>query len=528
MTLRARTGAQVAYPKTVSALVRPVGGQWRSEAFQDLPAEASPDMLNCVVQQGQLRKRMGYAQYPVSHAAIGSAVCGLYSTQAADDTTHLLAVHPIGGAKYNATTDTWDALTGPALTGVASQQFSFANSQNSIVFSQGVDAVMRLPFTGTTYAALNAGAVPAKYLERFAGRLLLGHTVESATACPFRIRRPVRDDHTDWSGVGSGFRDCSEFPYHLKGLKKLGAGLAVYYEKAIEVATQTGVESAPMQYDVRIADIGLYLPRSLAGRNDLHVFIGTDNVYEFNGSQLTAIGDAIRDQLFATLNTSQLTQAFSQLLLDTQEYLAFVCTGSNTSPDTVWVYNWGRKVWYPWSVSGPSCATTHRLDNVTTIDELVGTFDEQGWIFDSSSAQQAYPALLTGHTDGKIYQWGSQYTSDNGAAIPCRWTSKDFTGQDLGVAGKKLTLKSLKIVYEDTGTPCTLSFYFSVNGGATWTSAQTVTLPPGEMGERTAAVYYQVTGDRIRWKFEHTSASETFRILAFCPEFELRSAPIYA
>lgn len=527
MPLRGRGGAQVQYPQSVVLPVRPIGGLWAQDPDQETPVEVSPDMLNCTVRRGQLRKRMGYEQYPPAAAAIGTSVIGLYSTQDVEAAQFLFAVHPTGAVMYNAGSSVWTALTGPALTGGADKLFVFANSQNSIVFSQGVDPVMRMPFTGTTYAALDAGAVAAQYLTRAAGRLLLGHTYESSVSKPFRIRFCVRDTHTDWTGIGSGFRDCSEFPHHLKGLKKLGAGVAVYYDKAIELASQSGMAAAPLVYDVRIADIGLYAPATLQGRNDLHMFVGNDNVYTFNGVQLDPIGEVIRDALFYSLNTIKLDRCFAEIISSTQEYLIFLCTSANPTPNVVWVYHWGRKIWYPWSVSGPSCSATHYLETYASIDELVGTIAEQNWLLSIGSLRGSVQSLLTGHTDGKVYRWGEQFLGDNGTTIPCRWTSKDFTGKDVGTVGHKITLKAIRIAYEDTGVRCVLKFYFSTDGGATWTDSQSVVLPAKSTGDRTAVVWHQVTGDRIRFKFENNTATETFRIQAFYLQFEPRSSPIY-
>lgn len=527
--LRPRKGVQVDYPQTITPEVRPIYGYWDMDPAQEAPIGGSPDMRNCIVLQGVLRKRPGYAQYPSAVASIGGSVSGIYSTQDTENNTHLIALYGTGGAKYNSSTHAWDALTG-TLTGAASQLFTFETSQNAFVFSQGVDPVQRLPFNTLVFAALSADCPPARYLCRFADRLNLAFTVEGGVSKPFRHRRSVSSDHTNWTGIGSGFRDAAEFPYHLRGLRKIGTQAALYYERAIELVTRTEQAAAPFRYDIRTAEVGLYASYTLKGRNDLHFFLGNDDVYEFNSVQVNGVGKQVRDLIFGTLNASTLHRMFAEVLFDTQEYVLFLCTGASGTPDTAWVYNWQHEIWYPWTINGPTCACIHRLDDTSTIDNLTGTIDAQSWEFDSRIIQQAYPAMLTGHADGKIYLWSTAYTSDNGASIPCRWTSKDFLSGDLDPArqNRKITLRRIAFTYKDTGADFALNFSLSRDGGANWDGPYTVSIAGGTAGYKTATFDKQYTGDRIRWKMEQDSASQTFQIAAFYPEFEIRESPMYA
>lgn len=492
------------------------------------PLGASPDMVNCVVLNGVLQKRPGYAQYQSGNTAFGSAVVGLYSTQDESNNTHLYAVFLTGVKKYNSATLDWDACTGPALTGGATQLFTFETSQNSVVFSQGLDQVMRVPFT-TTYAVLNANCPAARYLVRAADRLIVAYTLESAVPQPWRVRRSVQSDHTDWTGLGSGFTDLSEFPYHVRNLKKLGARLAVYTERSIWHAQRTGLAAAPLRFDIFAADAGLYAAHTLRGDDTGHYLLGNKDVFLNNGSTLTPIADPVRDTIFTTLNAAAFPSMFAELLYDTQEYILFVCTGASTAPDTAWVFNRARGIVYKWTVSGPLCSSLHRLDDTSTWDGGVGTWDEQLYEWDSRGLQAAYPAMLTGHADGKVYRWGTQYVSDAGAAIACRWTSKDFTASDLGGRpGQMITLQRLLYEYTDTGADTDLLFSFSVNGGESWDSPLTSSIVAGTGGIKGKAVDRQVTGSRIRFRVEQSSATQSFKLNKFMPQFELREQIVTA
>lgn len=516
-------------PLTRTVVSRPVMGQFNAEPAEEISVHHSPDMLNCSVEGGMLVKRPGYLQFG---GTLSEAVLGLYSTQDDENNTHLFAVTLTKVYKWNSGTEVWDLLTGTPLTGTSLSSISFETSQNSMVFANGVDKIQVVDFAGTTWATLNANAPIARYITRFANRLYASFTVESGDTKPYRVRRPVASDHTNWTGVGSGFTDLDEFPHFIRGMKKLGTRMVVYTERSIIMAARTEIAAAPARFDIIVGDVGNYSPMTLVGWRDEHFFLGTDDFYRFNGVQPVEMAMPVRDTIFSTLNPGGLLRNFAVARYDTKEYIAFLCTGSNTVPDSVWVYNKQRQVWYPWAVSGAKCGAAHRLDNTITIDELVGTIDEQNWEFDTRDLESQYPAMLTGHSDGKVHLWSTQYKSDNGTAISCRWTSKDFTARDVSpeFANNKVTLKGIAVSYLDQGADFSLIFSYSTDGGATWTSGDTVTFSTAGGTTRVLDKFItrQVTGNKIRFKFEQTSASQGFSIISFHVILEALTTALYS
>ena len=488
---------------------------------EDLNLGESPDMMNCMVYNGLLRKRPGYTQF--GSDSLPSAVLGLFSTQNDADATFLYGFHLTGAQKYNAGSGAWDEVVGTALTGTGDNLFSIQNSQSSIVFSQGIDPVKLITFASPlTYAGLNANAPAAKYLERFVNRLFLAHTLESATVKPYRVRRSVNGDHTDWVGVGSGFTDLLEFPYHIRGMKKLASALIVYTWEAIYIGTRTEIPAAPVRFDPLATDVGLLAAHTLRGRNLFHWFLGNDDFYELSFSGVAPIGGPIRDTVFEEISAAQLHRAFSIRVPDTREYITFLCTVGQTIPDKAWVFNYGRRIWYPWSVSGPRSACLHRLDNTSTWD-MSGTWDEQIGPWDSSIYGQSFPAMLTGHEDGKVYQWSKQELGDNGTPIPCRWCSKDLTCKDIDkeLQDLQVTLNTLVINYQGQGSVAYLNVSFSIDGGITWSSPDVVTLLAGS-GEKTVVLDHQTTGNKVRFRLEQTSATTGFVIQSIGVDLECR------
>ena len=521
---------QAPHPLSARKWVRlqPIGGMIANIPATDLPPTASPDMNNVFVKGTVLGKRPGYLQWGAGAVHATERVMGLFSTQDEDNATHFYAASQTQLKKYGST-DWSSAYSGPALTGGTERAMQWAVSQNSVIFSQGTNDVLRVPFGSTTYAVLNANCPPAYYLTRFADRVFIANTTESTAAKPFRVRRSTAGDHTDWTGLGSGFTDLAEFPYHITGLRKHGPGMLVATEGAIWLATRTGVSAAPARFEPIVTDVGVFAPRTLESRGTDHFFMGNDNLYVLTGNRAVPIGEPVRDSIFSINNVNKNKMNFSEIKVDTQEWMLFLCTGSNETPDTIWIYNWGKNAYYPWATTGPVCSAIHRMDASRDWADLTTTWATTTWEWASSALQTNYPSLMTGHTDGKVYRWSEEYLSDAGTSINCRWTSKDFTSTDVvGEPGHKITLRQVAITYRDLGSSCSLRFYFSTDGGSSWTGPSSVTFGGGSAGYKTANVWHQMTGDRIRFKFENNTTDETFRIAAFNLNFELRSSPVYA
>lgn len=525
-------------PDVIPFAFEPLAGMFGLTPATKIPVGGSPDMLNCYVRGDVLCKRPGYSIIGDAVSA-SERVMGLYSALDDEDNSFLFAATETGIKRYLAGTNVWSAYTGPALTGGNERKFSWDVSQNSVVFGNGKDQVMRIPFTGTTYAILNANCPAAKYLTRFADRLYLASTVEGGATKPFRVRRSVNSDHTDWTGLGSGFNDLSEYPYHLKGMKKSGAQMLVASEEALWIATRTGISAAPARFDPVVPGVGVYMPHTLTTRGNDHLFYGRDHAYLFSGSRVDEIMNQVRDVVFFAIEASRIHLNHGVIRPETQEWIVFLCEPGVLVPTVAWIWNWHYDICYKWSFSGGIISSAiHRQDTSRTWNALVGSWNAQTWIWTTSQSTANFPTLVTGHDNGKAYYWASAFLSDDGSIIPCRWTSKDFSAAELSPgypnfssrwALQQIHLKTLGIEYQESGTDCTLNFYLSNDSGTTWAGPYPVNLSLSSAatgGAHTAALTEGISGDRVRFKFEHSSLTETFCISRFIPEFEILGLPI--
>jgi hypothetical protein len=310
--------------------------------------------------------------------------------------------------------------------------------------------------------------------------------------------------------------------------------MIVASQLALWLATRTGISGAPARFDPVVPGTGVYMPYTLTTKGNDHLFFANDHAYQFSGSQVQEILQQVRDSIFFNLEASKIHLNHSILRPETNEWISFLCEAGDVYPSVAWIWNYHYDICYKWSFSaGHMCSEIHRQDSTRIWDGLVGTWGDQTWRWTLSEATEAFQLMVTGHKNGKAYAWRSDYPSDDGAQINCRWTSKDFYGATLGqqYSAWQVRLKRLGIEYQESGTDCTLSFYLSNDGGTTWNGPYSVSLPESSgagTGFHTTSLTETISGDRVRWKFEHNSDSELFCITRFIPEFEILGTPITA
>ncbi|HWI67692.1 MAG TPA: hypothetical protein VNS88_04875, partial [Nitrospiraceae bacterium] len=267
-------------------------------------------------------------------------------------------------------------------------------------------------------------------------------------------------------------------------------------------------------------------PWAIWGLRESHLFLGNDDFYVFNGGAPTPIGTSIRDEVFRTINPNSLEQNFSIGLSDSQEFLTFICGGGNNAPNRVWVLNYAKNIWYQWSCSGPTCAALHRLENTVMIDDLVGTIDAQTWAIDDPQLAAAYPQLLTGNIDGKVYRWGKQYSTDAGQPIVAYWTSKDWIADDVtqGFARHFVHLRSVGVASIDSGPAVTLKMSTSVDGGEHWAPDEILMVGGTGSGAVVDTTWFkEVTDKRIRVRIMNDTLNDLVQITGLYFNIEVDS-----
>ncbi len=147
--------------------------------------------------------------------------------------------------------------------------------------------------------------VKARFVEEYKGFVFLANLKEDEVVFPSRVRWSQYQNPRMWhnnedsSGM-SGYVDVNDVEGEIVQIKKLNDILVVYKEKGIVAMTFTGGDTV-FSKEVITTRTGLMASGAIIEMPHSHIFVGDDNIYEFDGNSVTPIGDPIKDYFFNTL-----------------------------------------------------------------------------------------------------------------------------------------------------------------------------------------------------------------------------------
>jgi len=242
---------------------------------------------------------------------------------------------------------------------------------------------------------------------------------------------------------------------------------------------------------------GTFAGDTIARWQNLLFYLGKDDVYVFDGAQATRIAEhRVRDAIFDILTTDQLRHMFGRIYPRFNEYWLWITTDDNTFPTEVFVYNIKLNAWSRFKFNQtPDMGLYHTVSG-QTIDDLVGTIDDQNWTLDSGildgSAESPVIADDTGGTFVLDERVNSDYlTASTSQPIPIRFVSRDFTHVDL-----PRKERNNQFLFEALGG--TIEVSYSRDFGVTFKREKTLTLQPQFTRSR---YWIDTNADNIRFKF---------------------------
>lgn len=499
------------------------GGLVKDVPAFELSDNESPFMNNFRVESGRILKRPGITQ--VGTDDVGVPVMGLANAFWRDSTYRTFALVADKLYYLNTSANTWDeisAAAGAGLTGSTSQPFSMVvwPESDRFLFSQGKDVVQYFAKGGSAYDRLDATNCPAaELLVVFNRRLNLFVTNESSDIKAQRHRYCVSGNITDWTGVGSGYRDLSDNEEVIYNAKRILGALFVYKEKSISRITATGSSLTPFQYDQAWATgRGLLARKSLASRGDGHYGIFTDGVFFYNGSQFEPVARGkVELALMRSVNSAKLPMVASYYNPDFGEYQLAIPAGSYSYPNEVWAYNEREKQWsyLTYSSRYPVSFGEYIASTSPTIDELSGTIDSLTWPIDFPYYLSPAGGMLIGFSSGVIGKIGALAANDVSTPIQLEWQSRDFV---IDKPNRLAAMSGLGIVYEDWGL-ASITVESSTDGGVTWENQKVVNIGTSGADGKTkfARTWFTTTGQKVRFRVTNSAPSVNVRIVGFYP-----------
>jgi hypothetical protein len=244
--------------------------------------------------------------------------------------------------------------------------------------------------------------------------------------------------------------------------------------------------------------------------------MGANNFYAWNGPRVDPIGEAVRDEVFATLDRNKIDRCFAMHVQELNEVWWFVVSSGNAWPTNVWKYNYRNGFWYYDTCDQLTCALKWERTTDNTWDSWTGSWDSKQTPWNSGVTVQAWEDLLFGTRLGTTQRLDYTTVNDNGVAVAAQFDTKDFVGEAFEQHTRWLQFdvwaKGAGRLYVD----------YSADRGETWVNIPyTSSQAWADLTGTTAKYewYFDVVSPTCRYRVRNDRSNETFYLQALYPYF---------
>jgi hypothetical protein len=295
---------------------------------------------------------------------------------------------------------------------------------------------------------------------------------------------------TDWNGVGSGsleIIETSQAP--LTGGFVLGDRAYLTKQRELIELIATGTLNPVFATKDIVSGMGLLAPHSVATAEQFAFWLGPDDVYMFDGSTLSPVGERVYHTICEFIDFQALSQIQGIVYTPDSQYWLVV-------PPYIFIYDYRRDIW-DWDDVQNFCAIG--VYNVS--NPVFGPLNFYGDIDRSQFIVVGDPQCNTNRVD-------FQETSWLGNPIDSYFETKDYTAEELikstlggGWHTTLWDLNSLREIRFQAPAANTVEVAVSVDRGTTWVDAQDVLVNDNGVG----VAWFQRPFSMIRVRFRRYS-----------------------
>lgn len=274
-----------------------------------------------------------------------------------------IALTPTTGNQPDISPTQWHVVSqgGSTSTGlrygyeVAGGRVYFANGSFPGVFANGEQGLQPMFHPGSF-----------RYITTLANHLVTAYTTEPApglvnsTVFPNRVRWSDVGNPTQWAetaNTSAGHIDLLDVSDSITGLCTLGRSAYIFRTNGITMMTPSGGGIPPFQFDqVTHAPkgVGNFYPQALDVFGGIAAFVSEDDVYTFDGSTFTPIGDLAKDRIYADIGNAPPSQVIGNIVVRFNTQFLFLSywlsyPSSLAGPPITWIYSWESKGWMKFS-----------------------------------------------------------------------------------------------------------------------------------------------------------------------------------
>lgn len=373
---------------------------------------------------------------PIGSATLAGACLGAASVLKLAGTRRVFAATT--DTIYELQSGSWVDVTTPALTAVSTSRYLFAQFGDATIATNDADQLMAA--TSGNFAAIS-NSPKAKIVFSVPNFVIALNTQDGSGSAAFGDS-PDRwwcsgfQDHTIWTPnrttlcqtgrlIGAGGE--------LTAGAKFGNGFVAYKEREMWLATFNGDPGSPSVFDFQAVpgDVGCVGPEAVVDIGGAHVFVGSDNIWLYDGTRPRSIADGVvRDWFFSNCLAGQLPN--TRLVFDRDRMLVWVFFNSAGS--------------YSGYTTDSICyhLTTGRWGRKQVNAEAVFNYFEPGITWATVAASYPTWASMSGLT------WGSTVWFPGGRTLAYLDTSHALQGLTGQSAEGSMSTKAIGLPGKDT------------------------------------------------------------------------------
>jgi hypothetical protein len=431
----------------------------------------------------------------IGAAALAAKCYGSATTRRLDDSFRTVAgtQTKLYELVANAWTDQTRTVGGDYNVG-ADQFWRFAQFGDTLLAANKADLLQQS--TTTTFSDV-ASSPQASIVETVGNRVVLADTNEGSFGdSPNRWWVSGERDHTDWtpsaSTNGCATNTLVSTPGRIFAAKRFGEQVVFYKERAMYIGTFVG---APLVLDVQQipGDAGCSSQEAVVNvgtsDNPVHIFMGADDFWRFDGSRPVPLGGPLRKTVYAELDP---TYAYKIKTLhdrvNSRIYFFYPSDAGAGAIDKCVVYHYRANVW------GRDDRTIEACMEFLAGGITYDTLDTYFATYNALPTDISYdsPFWTQGRLRMGIFNTSHELNSLDGDA-----TNSSFTLGDYGDDDNFFLLSRVKPVWLEKPTSATMTNYYKDSEGDTLTTDATTTMSLSRFDLLRSARWHRLRFDMV-------------------------------
>ncbi len=318
-----------------------------------------------------------------------------------------------------------------ALSGDGTGTIDYDTGAWSVTWNGGITADQKIQ---ANYLYYTTTTPLPRYVCSFNDRLVGANTYQDSLYFPWRV---IWTDPADCQTFRTdSYVDLiSTDTSSIVALVPQGEYLVIYREGSVSKMRYVGGTTTFAFY--QIWQYGIFAGRSILNWNNVHFILAKDDIYRFDGNSFQSIAtNRIRNRLFDLLNLNRIQYCFASFNDKYKEYWLWIVTNNEDYPTDVFVYSILYDSWSYFKFQPTTAIGYHYTRSGTTIDDLVGTINQQNWLLHSGLLEGTLRTPIMAMEAGDCYALDELLVQDyivNDVGSDIEWflITKDFTFSDM-------------------------------------------------------------------------------------------------